>query len=177
MSGENTDILTAIEKEQALYKEIKEKCTLRLDTSSLSASLCKSRTVEMFSENSDKSMHIHCMSFGFRHGIPEDADFVFDLRFLPNPYYIPELKELTGLEENVSKYVMQFDTAKSYLGHILSTLDFVIPECVKEGRSQLVIAVGCTGGHHRSVTFAQLIHKHFKEKGLNVSVSHRDILK
>lgn len=177
MSGKDTDILTVIENEKELYKEIKAKCAFKLDTGSLSVSLCKSRIMGMFSDNSDKCMHIHCLSFGFRYGIPEDADFVFDLRFLPNPYYIPEFKELTGLDESVSSYVMQFDTAKNYLGHILSILDFAVPKCVKEGRSQLVIAVGCTGGHHRSVTFAQLIHKHLKEKGFNVSVSHRDILK
>ena len=117
------------------------------------------------------------MSFGFKHGIPNDADFVFDVRFLPNPFYIPELKHLTGLDKAVSDYVMSFDESKDFEKKLISLLDCSLPLCVKEGRSQLIIAVGCTGGHHRSVTFAEILYNHFREKGFSSSVSHRDILK
>lgn len=171
------DTMSAIALEKEKLKAVKEKCSFYLDTSELSYGLCKSRIAEMFSDNVFGVTDIHCVSFGFKHGIPEDADFVFDLRFLPNPFYVHELKELTGLEKAVSDYVMQFDSAKKYFEHIEKMLDFAIPECLKEGRSQLVIAFGCTGGHHRSVTFAQLLESSLKNKGYKVSVSHRDILK
>ena len=117
------------------------------------------------------------MSFGFKHGIPNDADFVYDVRFLPNPFYIPELKNLTGLDSPVSDYVMQFDEAKKYEDLLKQQIDFTIPLCQKEGRSQLIIAFGCTGGHHRSVTFAHAFYNHLIRNGYSASVSHRDILK
>ena len=114
------------------------------------------------------------MSFGFKHGIPNDADFVFDVRFLPNPFYIPELKPLTGLDSAVSDYVMKFEESKEFEKRLLDLVDYTIPLCQKEGRSQLILAVGCTGGHHRSVTFAEILYKHLKTR-YSASVSHRDI--
>lgn len=167
----------AITEERKLLARARAQADYFLDTSNLSATQCRVRVLGMFSADEHKQMHIHCMSFGFKHGIPNDADFVYDVRFLPNPFYIPELKNLTGLDSPVSDYVMQFDEAKKYEDLLKQQIDFTIPLCQKEGRSQLIIAFGCTGGHHRSVTFAQAFYNHLIRNGYSASVSHRDILK
>lgn len=167
----------AITEERKLLSRARAEADYFLDTSGLSATQCRVRVLGMFSADEHKQMHIHCMSFGFKHGIPNDADFVYDVRFLPNPFYIPELKNLTGLDSPVSDYVMKFKESDEYLKKLLSFVDYTVPLCQSEGRSQLIIAVGCTGGHHRSVTFAQAIYQHLREKGYCASVSHRDILK
>lgn len=170
-------IFDAIKKERSLIEKAKLNADYLLDTSNLSAIQCRVRVLGMFSDSREYKLHIHCMSFGFKHGIPSDADFVYDVRFLPNPFYVPELKGLTGLDSAVSDYVMSFDEAKTYEQKLFDFVDFIIPECKKEGRTQLIIAVGCTGGHHRSVTFAENLYKHLKDTNHSASVSHRDILK
>lgn len=177
VQGGYDSVENAIARERKMLAKAKANADYLLETSNLSAIQCRVRVASMFSGSGDKSMHIHCMSFGFKHGIPNDADFVFDVRFLPNPFYIPELKHLTGLDKAVSDYVMSFDESKDFEKKLLSLLDCSLPLCQKEGRSQLILAVGCTGGHHRSVTFAEILYNHFKEKGFSSSVSHRDILK
>lgn len=177
VQGGYDSVENAIARERKMLAKAKANADYLLETSNLSAIQCRVRVASMFSGSGDKSMHIHCMSFGFKHGIPNDADFVFDVRFLPNPFYIPELKPLTGLDKAVSDYVMSFDESKDFEKKLLSLLDCSLPLCQKEGRSQLILAVGCTGGHHRSVTFAEILYNHFKEKGFSSSVSHRDILK
>ncbi|MGN0487602.1 MAG: RNase adapter RapZ [Acutalibacteraceae bacterium] len=177
LMNEDVSLLLAIRKEEKLLSAVKNMCDYRLDTTQLSVSSCKIRVMGLFCENMNSLMHIHCMSFGFRHGVPEDADFVFDVRFLPNPYYISELKDKTGLDPEVSEYVMKYSAANIYLEKLREMLDFLVPECIHEGRSQLVVAVGCTGGHHRSVTFAQSLYEYLESKNYNVSVSHRDMQK
>lgn len=177
LSNGNLSIAQVIGKERQILSGVHEKADYLLDTSNLSATQCRVRVIGMFSSNSQNELHIHCMSFGFKHGIPNDADFIFDVRFLPNPYYISELKEHTGLEECVSGYVMQFDESKEYEKKLTDFIDYVIPLCKQEGRTQLIIAIGCTGGHHRSVTFAQLLYNYLQKKDYSASVSHRDILK
>ncbi len=176
VQGTYDSVENAIARERKMLSKAKANADYLLETSNLSAIQCRVRVASMFSRFGDKSMHIHCMSFGFKHGIPNDADFVFDVRFLPNPFYIPELKHLTGLDKAVSEYVMSFDESKDFEKKLLDLLDCSLPLCQKEGRSQLVLAVGCTGGHHRSVTFAEILYNHFREKGFSSSVSHRDIL-
>lgn len=170
-------ISAAITEERKLLARARSQADYFLDTSNLSATQCRVRVLGMFSADESRQMHIHCMSFGFKHGLPNDADFVYDVRFLPNPFYIPELKNLTGLDNAVSEYVMQFDEAGKYRDLLTQLIDFIIPLCQKEGRSQLIIAFGCTGGHHRSVTFAQHVYHHLIERGYSASVSHRDIVK
>lgn len=169
-------ISNAINEERKLLAGARANADYFLETSNLSATQCRVRVLGMFSENKEKQMHIHCMSFGFKHGIPSDADFVYDVRFLPNPFYEPELKNLTGLDEAVNTYVMKSQEASEYEKKLFDFVDYVIPLCAKEGRSQLIIAIGCTGGHHRSVTFAQNLYNHLNLK-YSASVSHRDILK
>ncbi|MGN0448641.1 MAG: RNase adapter RapZ [Acutalibacteraceae bacterium] len=173
------NLVFAIEKEKELLKFIKDKADFIIDTTAMSFNSCKNRVFDFFSENDGalSSVKIHCMSFGFKHGIPEDADYIFDVRSLPNPYYVDELKNLTGLDERVSSFVMNFEEAIKYEKKLKDFIDFVVPLCVKDGRSQLIIAIGCTGGHHRSVTFAQLVYSHLIEQGHKVSLNHRDINK
>ena len=122
-------------------------------------------------------MLIHCMSFGFKYGEPTYADLVFDVRCLPNPFYIEELKHKTGLDQPVRDYVLSFSETEQLLEKLKDLIDFLIPLYLNEGKSQLTIAFGCTGGKHRSVTFAELFYHHLLEKGNRVSVNHRDIEK
>ena len=120
-------------------------------------------------------MTITCLSFGFKYGVPSESDLVFDVRCLPNPFYIPELKTHTGLEDCVFDYVMQFDQSKGFLERMLSLVDYSLPLYLKEGKSQLVIAVGCTGGKHRSVTLTRKLYQHILDSGHRVIVHHRDV--
>lgn len=167
----------AISEEKRQLSLIKSKAHFVLDTSYYSPSDCKERIISMFCTDIHRSIHIHCMSFGFKHGIPKDADYIFDVRFLPNPFYVAELKEKTGLDEDVRSFVMGNAVAEIFEEKLHSLVDFIISECVKEGRSQLMIAIGCTGGHHRSVTFVERLCAMIKDKGYNVVVTHRDINK
>lgn len=122
-------------------------------------------------------MRVTCMSFGFKYGIPLEADIIFDARCLPNPYYVPELKNLTGVDKAVRDYVMKEDISKEFLDKIQNLLDFSLPLYKKEGKSELVIAIGCTGGKHRSVTLARYVHYHLHDLGYPTTISHRDITK
>ncbi len=148
-----------------------------LDTTSLAPADCKRRVAEILLESYDAAMHIHCMSFGFKYSLPIDCDLVFDVRCLPNPFYVPELKNHTGLEKPVRDYVMQFEEAEALLCKLKDMFDFLLPLYLKEGKSQLTVAFGCTGGRHRSVCFAENIGSYLKSAGYNVSISHRDINK
>ena len=116
------------------------------------------------------------VSFGFKYGIPVDSDLVFDVRCLPNPYYVEELRPKTGLDEEVREYVMRTETAHQFLDKLEDMIEFLLPNYVAEGKNQLVISIGCTGGQHRSVTFAELLYRHLcKHAGYGLKVEHRDI--
>ena len=119
-------------------------------------------------------MVLNIVSFGFKYGLPKEADIVLDVRCLPNPFYVPELKPLTGLDQAVVDYVMGFEESKELLRRIQSMLEYSLPLYVKEGKSQLTIAVGCTGGKHRSITFARMIGKFCEEQGYHPALHHRD---
>lgn len=167
----------AIKSEREMLLSVKEMADYYVDTSLLSIAQLKERINSIFLDNADDFMQITVMSFGFKYGANTEADLVFDVRCLPNPFYIPELKSHTGLEECVSSYVMQFKQSKDLLLKLEDMIDFLIPLYIKEGKSQLVIAFGCTGGKHRSVTFAELMYKYLKNKNVKVRISHRDINK
>ena len=177
MEKESDSLSRAVEKEENVLNEIKLFSDYIIDTTLFSLAATKQRILESFSGDVAKTMHIHCMSFGFKHGIPDDVDFMFDTRFLPNPFYIDELRELTGLHQQVSSFVLNNEAAAEFKNHLLNFTDFIVPQCIKEGRGQLVIAIGCTGGHHRSVTFVNVLSEHLKNKGYHISVNHRDIEK
>ncbi len=146
-----------------------------IDTSNLTSAMLKEEIKNIFVEGKEtKNLTVSIVSFGFKKGIPLDADLVFDVRFLPNPFYITELKDFTGNDENVRSYVMKWEQTNTFIGKLIDMVDFLIPYYIKEGKSQLVIAIGCTGGKHRSVTIANVLYEDLKEKGYRVIVNHRD---
>ncbi len=169
--GEN--ILKSYDEEKKLMEPIKFRSNFIIDTSKLNSWQLKSKIREFLSLDS-KSMSVLVTSFGFKNGIPIDADLVFDVRFLPNPYYISELKEHSGKEEAVREYVLKWDETKIFLDKVLDLIDFLIPQYVKEGKPNLVIGFGCTGGFHRSVVLAERVGEEIKNKGINVNIYHRD---
>lgn len=177
-SKHRSSIISAIEAERGVLNPIRLKADYIIDTSHLKTTQLKERVAGLFLENVKSLMPIHCMSFGYKYGIPVDADLVFDVRCLPNPFYVDELKNLTGLDKPVSDYVLKWEQAKKLAPKLLDMMDYLIPLYREEGKSELNIAVGCTGGKHRSVTFAELLYKHLIDQpGNNVTVSHRDIKK
>lgn len=171
------DIPRAIAYEREHLETIRAAADMMLDTSLLSTSQLKEQVKMQFTAHLTDAMLIQVMSFGFKYGAPLEADLVFDMRCLPNPYYIPELRHHTGMESCVQEYVMAADASKEYYDKITNMLDFLIPLYISEGRTQLVIGFGCTGGHHRSVTFAELVSEHLRKNDLHIVTLHRDYKK
>ena len=169
------NIKKAIETEREMLVQIKALSDYYIDTSNFSTSQFRERMYSIFLDNEDDYMHIDVRSFGFKFGPMTDGDLIFDVRCLPNPFYIPELKQKTGLNSEVADYVMSFDEAKTLFNKLADIVEFLIPMYEKEGKSQLVIAFGCTGGKHRSVTFAEALAKHLESKNYKIRISHRDI--
>lgn len=166
-----------IAREREILKEIKGKADYVIDSSSLLTRELKEELDRIFVQNKEyNSLMINIVSFGFKNGIPADADLVFDVRFLPNPFYIDELKHKTGKDKEVQDYVMQYEESAIFLDKLEDLLEFLVPNYVKEGKYQLVIGIGCTGGKHRSVTLANELYKRMKGKGnYGLKLSHRDI--
>lgn len=162
-------------EERGMLKNIRNLADFVVDSSFLSIAQLKERVSKLFLDDFTDSMRINVVSFGFKYGSPKDSDLLFDVRCLPNPFYIPELKHKTGLESEVRDYVMSFDEAKNLEPKLTDLVTYLVPLYISEGKSQLTISVGCTGGKHRSVVFAEIIYNAIKEKGFKVSVSHRDI--
>ncbi|MBE6798631.1 MAG: RNase adapter RapZ [Ruminococcaceae bacterium] len=164
-----------VEKEREMLKPLKDMADYIIDTTISSTSILKERITNLFLGDISEGMPIQCISFGFKYGCVSEADIVLDVRCLKNPYYVADLKHRTGLEEPVKDFVLDLPEAKGLKEKILSLIDYTVPLYCKEGKSQLVIAIGCTGGKHRSVVFAELIHKHLEENNYRSSVNHRDI--
>ena len=166
-----------INKEREILRETKQKADYVIDTSNLLTRELKEEIDHIFVRNEEyNSLMISILSFGFKNGIPADADLVFDVRFLPNPFYIDELKHKTGNDTEVQDYVMSFPEATVFLEKLMGMLDFLIPNYIKEGKHQLVIGIGCTGGKHRSVTLANELYARMKDHGnYGVKLYHRDI--
>lgn len=176
--SENTvSIKDAVARERSLLGEIRGRADYILDTTYMSTTQLKQRVVDLFAERRSGALKIHCMSFGFKHGSAAEADLVFDVRCLPNPFYIPELRPHSGLDKEIKDFVLSDPEAVDFLNKLISFIDCAVPLYKKEGKSSLVIAFGCTGGQHRSVTFAELVSAHLKEQGFMVSVGHRDMSK
>lgn len=176
--SEGGRIIDGIRKERRILNAVKEHAGKIIDTTMLSATQLRQQINVIYgSETEFGGMVVHIMSFGFKYGIPLDSDLVFDVRFLPNPFYVPELKEHTGLEACIRDYVMNSEVSGEFLQKLTDMVNFLIPQYIKEGKSQLVVAVGCTGGHHRSVTIAEALYSAVKNSGHNAVVSHRDITK
>lgn len=166
-----------VRKEREILASVKNDADYVIDSSKLLTRELKEEIERIFIRNEEyNSLMITVVSFGFKHGIPTDADLVFDVRFLPNPYYIEELKPLTGNEREVQEYVMKFAEYRLFMDKLTDMIEFLIPNYVKEGKHQLVIGIGCTGGRHRSVTLANELYAWLKDKGnYGLTVNHRDI--
>lgn len=167
----------AIDTERKMLETVRGNADYYIDTSDLSMNQLKETVYSLFLDNPNDSMVVKVMSFGYKYGVTREADLVFDVRCLPNPFYIPELKHHTGTESCVSDYVLSFEQSRQLIEKLEDLLDFLIPLYIHEGKSQLVIAFGCTGGKHRSVTFAEEIFKYLSEKKMRCRISHRDIQK
>lgn len=166
-----------IRKERDILAGLKEQADYIMDSTKLLTRDLKEEIDKIFVlDEGYNSLMINIVSFGFKHGIPQDADLVFDVRFLPNPFYIDELKHMSGNDAPVHDYVMGFEEAGTFLEKTKDMLDFLIPNYIKEGKYQLVIAIGCTGGKHRSVTLANELYMSLKDnKGYGIKLTHRDI--
>lgn len=168
-------ILNGILEERKLLEEVKKKADFVIDTSKLTIGMLKEEIYKIFFEGLElRKLTISIVSFGFKHGMLLDADLVFDVRFIPNPYYVPELKDFTGEDEDVKRYVFHWDQTNIFMDKLMDMLEFLIPYYIKEGKTQLIIGIGCTGGKHRSVAIANEIEKRLKENEHRAIVSHRD---
>ena len=168
----------AIQAEKKLLLLLKNQADFVINTNTTTQAQLKSAissALEMTEKES--TIQLAFVSFGYKKGLPLDSDYIFDARFLPNPYYIEELRPLTGNETEVSDYVMSFEESQAYFEQIKSLMDFVIPHMIKDGRAQLVVAIGCTGGQHRSVTFANALAAHYADRGFVTQAVHRDAKK
>lgn len=165
-----------IRKERTLLAPLRAMSDFVIDTSNLLTRELKEELDKIFVENKEyNNLMVNIISFGYKNGIPQDADLVFDVRFLPNPYYVEQLKELTGLDEAVQDYVMGYKEAGEFLDMLESMLRFLIPNYIKEGKYQLIIAIGCTGGHHRSVTLANQLYNRLEKGDYGITLTHRDV--
>lgn len=169
-------LLDGIKKERDRLSELKGRARSIYDTSGLKPRELREKIITEFSRSSDTVFTVNFISFGFKHGMPIDADVVFDVRFLPNPFYLQELRLKTGLDEEVSSYVLKWGETQILIEKLTDLFKFLIPQYKNEGKSQAVIAFGCTGGQHRSVTLAEYFGASFKEE-FNISITHRDVEK
>ena len=179
LSGEmvSGSVEEAVELENELMKAVREMADYVIDTTFMTPAQLKERVTTLFTGEIGDSLLVTFMSFGFKYGIPMEADLIFDVRCLPNPFYIPELKPLTGLDEAVVDYVMSFDVSGQFMKKLEDFIDFTLPLYKQEGKSEVVIGIGCTGGKHRSVTVARLLNTHLVEQNQKSATHHRDIWK
>lgn len=166
----------AVHREAELMEPVKERADFVIDTSYLSTAQLRGELLKIFGDPLEKGgMAVSVISFGFKHGLPMEADLVFDVRFMPNPFYIQELRSLTGLDKPVADYVFGFQQTKDFLAKLEDLLAFSLPLYAEEGKTQLVIAVGCTGGHHRSVAVTHALTEFIRGQGYQVTENHRDM--
>ena len=165
----------AVLREIAMLKPLRDRADDIIDTTNLTLGNLQRRIFGMVAEEGqNREIGVVIKSFGFKHGIPIEADLVFDVRFLPNPYYIPELRDLTGLDEPVFDYVMGMEATTKFVEKLTDMMDFLLPQYIEEGKRNLSVCIGCTGGHHRSVSVARALNEHLKTRGYPVDCVHRD---
>ncbi|MDL2280729.1 RNase adapter RapZ [Selenomonadales bacterium OttesenSCG-928-I06] len=172
-------ISEGIAQEKDKLKQVRQRANYIIDTSNLSIKELQNEIISIFESDDSlkKKMDITFLSFGFKYGIPIDSDMMFDVRFLPNPFYIEELKHHSGLEAEVKEYIWKWPVTRQFVEKLNSLVDFLLPQYEKEGKSNLVIAFGCTGGLHRSIFIAEKLADHFKNNGYRINIEHRDIEK
>ena len=170
-------MIEGIAREREILAELRAEADLVIDTTKLNVHQLRDKLIDAFGDPGDTVMVTNLVSFGFKHGTPRDADMMFDVRFLPNPHWVPELKPYTGLDEPVRDYVLGQPEAQEFLDHLLPLLDLMIPAFRREGKRYLTIAIGCTGGKHRSVALTERIASHIRTDDQTVHVNHRDRLR
>ena len=170
-------ISDGVAKERARLESVRGKATYLIDTSNMSKAELRDKIKLLFGKNEGSTMNISVLSFGFKYGMPMDADIVLDVRFLPNPFYIESLKHKSGSVAAVAEYIAEKPVTQEFLKRLDNLIEFLVPQYVKEGKSQLVIAVGCTGGMHRSVFIAKHIFELISNNGYTVNLEHRDLMK
>ena len=176
LGDECASLEQAIELERKVLAPVRERADWVVDTTGLTLGQLRSKLLSLFSKGKEEGkMEVHVMSFGFKHGVPMEADLVFDVRFLPNPYYVQELRSLTGLDEGVRNYVFSSPQSHKFLKKLIDFVTYLLPRYAEEGKTSLVIAVGCTGGHHRSVAIAHALAQAIAGQGFPVNESHRDM--
>ncbi|SHJ16112.1 UPF0042 nucleotide-binding protein [Clostridium amylolyticum] len=170
-------IITGITNERNRLREVRDRADTIIDTSKLAIRDLRDKITNLYGDNSkiERHLSITVLSFGFKYGIPVDADLVFDVRFIQNPFYIPELKKFSGMEEPVRKFVMEHEETQGFMEKLMDMITFLIPNYIKEGKRQLIIAIGCTGGRHRSVAIANAIYESLVKENYKASIEHRDI--
>lgn len=173
----NGRVITGIEAERNKLRELKDRADNIIDTSKYAIKDLRAKINLLYGTGqvSDKQLNLTVLSFGFKYGIPTDSDLVFDVRFIPNPFYIEELKPFSGNDKPVQDYVLKHDETKQFLAKLEDMLKFLIPNYVKEGKRQLIISIGCTGGRHRSVAIANALYERLKQTEYDVTIEHRDI--
>jgi len=176
LTKDGSELLAAVARERKLLEPVRNRANYIIDTTNLSAAKLRGELATLFAgEKRDHAMSVNVISFGFKYGLPLDADLVFDVRLLPNPFYIPELKRHTGLEKCVKDFVFSYQQTLDFVAKLEELLSLSLPFYVEEGKTNLVLAVGCTGGHHRSVAIAQELAGYIARLGFATAVSHRDI--
>ena len=175
LCGDGASIEEAVARERAMLAPVRAQADLVLDTSAFSAAKLRSTLLTLLGGGSGGGLHVTVLSFGFKNGLPPEADLVLDVRFLPNPYYVPELKRLTGLDVAVRDYVMNAAATEEFWRRLTPMVDYLLPQYRQEGRTELVLAVGCTGGRHRSVAVAHRLAAYIDALGFSVAESHRDM--
>ena len=176
--GEERNVESEIEEERRKLAFLREKADYIIDTTNLLVRDLTSELEKIFVQNKAyKNLFVTILSFGFKHGIPTDSDLLFDVRFLPNPYYVPELKKKTGMDQEVQDFVMDSPISKEFMQKLGDMVEFLIPQYINEGKNKLVIGIGCTGGHHRSVTIARELYKRLEDENAHygLRIAHRDI--
>ena len=166
-----------IAKERDLLMDLRTRAQIIIDTSDISPRQLRERLIKDFATKDYQTFHVEVMSFGFKYGVPIDADIIWDVRFLPNPHYIPELRPQTGMDAPVYDYVMKQPETQAFYSKLIDVIEFCLPGYKKEGKSSVTIAIGCTGGKHRSVAIAERIANHLKTDNYAVNISHRDYMK
>jgi RNase adapter protein RapZ len=173
--GRNASVKSSLAAERRHLRRIRAMADLVIDTSKFNVHELRSHIIELFQKKEKgRNILVSCVSFGFKHGVPDDADLVFDVRFLPNPHFVPEFRPLTGRHAKVAKYIRSFPQTLEFIQRISDLLIYLLPHYIHEGKSYLTIAFGCTGGQHRSVMIAEDVAKRLKSAGYRVKVAHRD---
>lgn len=176
LSSTSRSLDEAVRQERTVLAPVRQRAEYIIDTSALSTAKLRGEVLRLFGDGGGTpAMSVSVISFGFKYGIPIEADLVFDVRFLPNPYYIAELRHQTGLDEGVYSFVFGYQQTKDFMAHLESLIGFLLPQYVEEGKAALVIGIGCTGGQHRSVAITKALADFIKQKGYQATENHRDM--